>query len=1520
MKEMRDLNELTGLEIAVIGMHGRFPGASTINQFWQNLCQGVESITWFTPQALAEAGVAPNLITHPDYVPASAVLEDIDKFDAAFFGYNPREASIIDPQHRILLEEAWWALEAAGYNPETYPGLIGIYAGVGLSNYLLHVYSHPELSQFLTLLGNDKDFLTTRISYKLNLKGPSVNVQSACSTSLVAIHLACQSLLGGECDLALAGGATVRVPHDAGYLYQEGGILSADGHCRAFDVQAQGTVPGNGAAMVVLKRLEDAMHDGDHIEAVIKGTAINNDGSYKIGFTAPSIDGQTAVIKATQLLAEVEPNTIGYIETHGTGTALGDPIEIKALAQAFATADDVHCVLGSVKTNIGHLDTAAGVTGFIKTVLAVQHGRIPPSLHYHTANPQLDLDQTGFSVNTELTEWPQQHPVRRAAVSSFGLGGTNAHVILEQAPPLPPTSSSRQWQLLPLSAVTDTALTHITGDLANHLQENANLPLADVAYTLQLGRKPFLRRRIVLCTNHEQAIDALTAPNSEYMVDSAVAFQERPLYFMFSGQGSQYVNMARDLYTQESVFRKQVDQCALLLQDILGIDLRDILYPLPEKEAAQAERLQQTAITQPTIFTIEYALAKLWSSWGIEPDAMIGHSIGEYVAACLAGVLTLPDALKLVAIRGRLMQTLPPGAMLSVPMSAEELEPLLTGNLSLAAINAHHLSVVSGPSEEIDQLAIYLTEADIQTQRLHTSHAFHSAMMDPILAVFIAEVDKLSLQPPLIPFISNVTGSWITADEATDPTYWGTHLRHAVRFADGLSNLLVESGAIFLEVGPGRTLSSLAKQHHAYTHDHIILTTLRHPREQTSDQAYMLKTLGRLWLAGHEIDWSLLYTQENRRRVTLPVYPFERQSYWIEMQEHAYQSSRLLTNGKQPLQNWFYLPAWERTIPSRVGSEKPALPSRKCWLLLLDQTGIAAQLGSHLQQMGQTVIFVGSAHQFQFIRENKYNINPQNPADYTQLLLHLIQNDLLPNTIIHLAQLAPQTDSPASARGGYDSLLYLAQAIMQNNLSSPLHIDLVTTQTYDVVGSEPIRPEQAVAVGLLKVIAQEQPQITYRCIDLPALTTATTRDKQWLKPLLAELLTETPGITVSYRGMQRWQQMATLLSFRPDAVKTGQARIQQNGVYLLINGLDGPGLTFAKQLQNKHQVSLCFIEPDDFPVPDQWEQWLATHESQNPVSRKIRSAQLLHNEEACVLVLPVNSCDKACIRGSLSEIAQQLGTVQGVIYTAIVDAEETINNIDLDIYECTKRQHSLALNQWHDVLAESQVDFCLLLSSMASFLGGLKSAIAAGVYAQLDAWARQTHHTTNVPWQCINCDAWEDSLGRNSEIQQQAITAEEMGELFWYVLSAPGLEQILISTTDLPTRVAQWLTKQRISTDGQEVKNAISHYERPRDLSTVYVAPRNDLEQIVTNCWQEVMGIDQIGVHDNFYELGGHSLLATQVAARLREVFPIDLPLDRLFSAQTVAELMVVITQELAQQTEMETLHQLLDALEYSVT
>ncbi|HEV2855695.1 MAG TPA: SDR family NAD(P)-dependent oxidoreductase [Thermoanaerobaculia bacterium] len=1460
----------SGREIAVIGMSGRFPGARDLRELWRNLRDGVEGITFFSDEEMLAAGVPAERLSDPRYVKAASLLDGVDRFDAGFFGYSAREAEILDPQQRLFLEHAWAALEDAGYTPEGYEGLIGVYAGVAWNTYLLsNLRSHPELFDggggFQVFITNDKDFMPTRVSYKLNLRGPSVIVQTSCSTSLTAIHLACLSLLSYECDVALAGGVTVKVPQIEGYWALDGGLASPDGHCRPFDARAAGTIFGSGIGIVVLKRLSEALADGDTIHAVIKGSAINNDGSLKVSYTAPSVEGQAEVIAAAQAVAGVEPETVRYVECHGTGTSLGDPIEVTALTKVFreGTERKGFCALGSVKSNLGHLDAAAGVAGFLKTVLALEHREIPPSLNFERPNPAIDFDSSPFYVNTALAPWEADGGPRRAGVSSFGVGGTNAHVILEEAPPAEAPSPSRPWQLLTLSARSPEALEEATHNLAAWLRDADPAALPDAAYTLKVGRSVFRHRRVVVCKDRDAAVAALESRDPVWMFSAADLEdpRERPVVFLFPGQGAQHVNMGRGLYEREEVFRAEIDHCAERLRPLLNLDLRRVLYPVAGEEEEAARELGRTGLTQPALFVVEYALARLWMSWGVRPQALMGHSIGEYVAACLAGVMSLEDALRLVAARGRLMESLPAGVMLGVPLAEEELAPLLPEGVSIAAINEPARSVASGPEEGIAALERALDEKGVSHRRLHTSHAFHSAMMDPVLDRFTAEVSRVALRNPEIPFISNVTGTWITPEQATDPDYWARHLRQPVRFADGTAELLRDPRRVLLEVGPGRTLATLAGRHPERT-EQAVVASLGHPQDRLPDEAAVLTALGRLWLAGLRLDWSGFHAGERRRRVPLPTYPFERQRYWIDAAAEAPSTpAPAVEIGKRPdVADWFYLPSWKPALPAAAAMD----PRR--WLVLAGPDGPSAELAARLAGHGEVI-----------------TVEPGElrPELWDALIADLRAQDRLPDAIVHAWSLdeEPLAGDAAAFEAvqerGFYSLLGLARAMAKQGWT-PRELIVVASGLCAVSPQEELRPERTTMLGLLKVLPQEVPGLACRAVD--AIPGGRTLDT-----VVAELAAESSEFLVACRGGRRWLQ-----SFEPVHLDTASP-LRPGGVYLLTGGLENNGLGFARYLAREARARLVLVQPPSAP----------------PDEAIVRSLRELGAE---VLVVTADLADTSAMSAMSAAVAlaeSRFGALHGVIHTAGTVGERTFRLVrELDREACSWhfQPKAHALFALEKALAGRELDFCVLLSSLATVLGGVAYSAYTAANLFLEAFVQEHNRRGGQPWVSLGWDVWELEGGQEQitavrdDLAGLAMGPREGEEAFRRAAGARGVDSLLVSTVDLSERASQ--AGRRIGALQERAEVAAGGRHPRPSLATPYAAPESDLERRIAEVWKRTLGFEQIGVHDNFFELGGDSFVAVQVVSRLQSELGIELPVARLYQGLTVRSLAALLAQD----------------------
>ena len=1341
--------------IAIVGMAGRFPRARNLDEFWRNLRDGVEAISFFTEEELCAAGVAPALLADPAYVRANAILEDVELFDASFFGINHREAEIMDPQHRLFLECAWEALENAGYNADSYRARIGVYAGHGLTSYLLsNLFSNRQsiwaLSGGQSLFGNDKDYLATRVSYKLNLNGPSLTVQTACSTSLVAVHLACQSLLNGECSMALAGGITISIPQKVGYKYEAGGIMSPDGHCRTFDAGAKGTAPGSGVGVVVLKRLEDALAEGDTIHAVIKGSAINNDGSQKAGYTAPSIEGQAAVISEALHMAGVEASTIGYVEAHGTGTVLGDPIEVAALTQAFRAGTEAKefCAIGSVKTGIGHADTAAGVAGLIKTVLALKNKEIPPSLHFQQPNPAIDFENSPFYVNSKLTEWTTNGAPRRAGISSFGIGGTNAHVIVEEAPHVVPHGTVRPHHLIVLSAKTDSALKTTARNLSEHLKQHPELNIADVAHTLQRGRKAFDHRLMLVCRDLDDASAALESP--EELTTSVQETNDHPVIFMFPGQGAQHPGMGAELYEVERTFREQIDLCSELLQPHLGCDLRSLLYPSQENAEEAGERLKQTVFTQPALFVVEYALARLWMSWGVRPRAMIGHSIGEYVCACIAGVLTLEDALTLVAARGRLMQSVPRGAMSSVTLAESELSHLLDKRLSLAAVNGPSFCVISGATEAVEEQEELLNKRGHLCRRLHTSHAFHSEMMDSILEPFVELVKNIKLSQPQLPYISNLTGTWITATEATDPHYWSRHLRHTVRFDAGVKELFKIQNSVLLEVGPGQTLTTLTQNHFQKPSEQRVLSSLPRVQDRRSDLRSMLDATGALWLEGRQIDWAGFSSRRRQRRIPLPTYPFERKRYWIEPRtgDAGFEPPRLDLNKRADISDWFYAPLWKQSpVPSFAWGNGDRQISR--WLIFIDAAGLGPQIVKRLEQEKQDVFTVQVGEQFERVGETAFTINPQHPEDYKLLLKELAGAQRIPERIVHLWSVTPEAEFRAafetderSLQLGFYSLLFLAQALGATVSPPQVHIDVLSSNMQSIAGEKELCPEKAAVLGPCKVIPQEYPNISCRSIDVVLPEAGSAAANKLVAQLIAELAQPLPETVVAYRNGARWVQFLEPLKLKEqDGAST---KLRDGGVYLITGGLGGIALELAVYLAKAVRAKLVLVGRSEMLPRAQWEEWISTHDAGDPVSHRIKSLRAVEEHGGEVVILRGDVTDRKRMQEVVAEIQQRFGVINGVVHAAGVEGGGLIQLGTSQRAAAVLAPKVQGLRALEFALKDVDLDFFLLCSSLSSILGSVGQVDYCAANFFMDSFAHYDSLKTGRSTVSVNWSVWQE--------------------------------------------------------------------------------------------------------------------------------------------------------------------------------
>lgn len=1377
--------------VAIIGLACRLPGARDAAEFWRNLADGVESIRLTTLEEQAALGVPASTWQDPNFVPAAAVLDDYEYIDAAFFGMSSREAELRDPQHRLFLELAYTALADAGYDAGRYAGEIGVYGGTGEDAYQWR-YTRRNAKVLAAsgavavAVSSHPDYLSTFTSYKLNLTGPSLTLHTACSTSLVALHVACEALRGGECDMALSGAANIDMPVGWGYTYLEGGILSPDGHCRPFDARAEGTVWGSGGGVVVLKRLSDALADGDHIRALVLGNAVNNDGASKVGFTAPSEQGQAAAIAQALAVADVDARTISYVEAHGTGTALGDPIEVAALCSAYRpySADTGWCAIGSVKSNLGHLGPAAGIAGVIKTVLSLEHELIPANLHYESPNPKIDFDRSPFYVNTNLSAWQTGGAPRRAGLSSFGMGGTNGHVILQEAPASPPRPQSgsdgqdRPVHLVRLSARTQTALEKSAQQLAAHLNQapagNGSLPhLCDVAYTLRVGRRELPQRLAVVASDPADAAAALADPGRR-IVAAAPKVPPR-LALLFSGQGAQYAGMGARLYRAEPVFRDAVDECVDTCGDqfastLAGLgspvtDLRDIIFArgsmangtseheAPDGRATAEEILGQTAITQPALFVLEYALARLWLSWGAQPAAMVGHSIGEYVAATLAGVFAVPDALRLVAERGRLMQGMPPGAMLAVQLSEDEIRSRLQDGLSVAVVNGPQACVVAGPATLVADFGRQLSDDRVTVRQLRTSHAFHSAMMEPVLAAFRAAVASVPRQSPSLPFLSNVTGQWITPDEATDPGYWARHARDTVRFGDCLATLLNTEGWMLVECGPGRQLCGFAKLQRGGQAP--ALPSLPGKGERKADCDVLYASAARAWTAGIDVS-----TGAPGHRIPLPTYPWERSYHYIKPDSASGDLAGLdadpgLDDAPLPVERWFAIPVW-RQLPPAAGTQVPGR-------LLLFTEHPTGPLATGLRTAGADVLTVSPGERFGWDDRAGYTVRPADRADYDSLISHVSAAGGMPDRIVHAWGLtSPAAQDAHQVLRAQDcsffSLLSLSQALAATEADSPVYLDVLTAGTADVTGPDLTRPEHATVAGIANVLPLEMPWLHVRHIDAEPESSPAAADQAIrtdADALLAELLADPGPPMIALRGGRRWQRefSEVLLPEEAAGLPAGPG-LRKHGVYVITGGLGGIGITLATDLARRLAARLVLVARSALPPRPEWDDYLAAHGTAERSGRAIAAIRAIESAGAEVLVVTADVADPQDARRVRDMAMEQFGVVNGIVHAAGVPGggmAEVKDRASADAVLRPKLGGTLALR---DAFASDELDFVMLCSSVTAVAGGFGQADYCAANSFLDAYARGAHGW-RAPVFSVNWGSWRE-VGMAAEVAAPA--------------------------------------------------------------------------------------------------------------------------------------------------------------------
>jgi len=1507
-ERIEELQAQRGEKVAVIGLSGRFPGAEDIDAYWEMLLAGETGLRPVSDEELSAAGVAPEEAGRPDYVRVWGGFEDPAGFDAGFFGYSPRDAELLDPQQRAFLECAWSALEHAGYDSRACPGRIGVFAGGSLNYNFSNIQANAALRDgtdpIHAGLSNVIGMIPSRVAYHLDLKGPTVGVQATCATSLVCVHLAVQSLLAGDCDMAIAGAAAVGQAQPAGYVYKSEGVGSPDGQCHPFDASAQGTVFTNGVGGLVLKRLRDALEDGDTVYAVISGSAVGNDGSSKVGIAAPSVTGQAEVLEAALAAARLEPADIDYVETHGTGTTLGDPIEIASLNRVYGPALEaagLTCLLGSAKGNVGHMDVAAGMGGLIKAILALRHHRLPVSGNFREPSPACNFDRTPFRVLGETLEWTATagRP-RRAAVSAFGMGGTNAHVILEEAPPAEAPAAETQDDpgesyLLPFSAQSPAALADMRNALAFALEADTSLPLADAAYSLQVGRRPMGRRFVALARSRQEAVDLLRSGEGRATAVGEPLPGEPGLVFLFPGQGTQHAGMAAALYGREAVFREVLDRCLALMPE--GDGLKTLLLSAPDGEA---DELNRTELAQPALFAVEYALAEMWIAKGVKPHALLGHSIGEYVAACLAGVFSLEDAVTAVCARGRVMQACEPGAMLSVMFSENEARGVLSEEIELAAVNGPRSCVLSGTGDAIGRLAGQFERSGLGCRFLKTSHAFHSFMMEPALEEFSSIFERIRLAPPSLDIVSNVTGDWLTAEQATDPAYWVDHLRRSVLFGPGLSRLLALPNPLLLEVGPGSTLTRLARQQ--LPDNARAFASLPDANGETDAADHALLTFGALWTAGLDVDWEKLQSGTKRRRIGLPTYRFQRTSHLVPAASPAAASAEP-AGRPENVADWFYQGEWTRRAGVPV---EDAAGSGRRWLLLNGRE-TAEAIGEMPEGTDTVLVECGETFAFE---EGAYRIDPTDPEHYRQLLADLAGRNALPDQIVNGFGI----DRKAAPDIAFQSTLAIGRAIAaEEDCSVPL-LTVLGQGMHQVTGSESLVPDAAMVVGLTRVLPSELPGLTCRSIDLPDRETdeAAGSVKGLADLLLAEAGNE---ITVcALRGGFVW---APGHASTPLTVPNQTDALQEKATYLVAGDLvEGLGLVYARALIAHLQARIILVGRPGLPPAQEWERWLASHSPRHPVSQFIHELRDIGVPGRDYVLFSGSLADTGWLKSVVADGQERFGPVQGVFHTAGMGElyHCPLAQATPDSFESLFATKVAGLRSLASALSDCAPDFVLVQSSLSTLAGGAGLAAYAAANSFVDAFVEARRGEKAPAWQAINWDTclpYTRSGQTGDGLFSDAIKADEVWQVTRAVLARPGLSRVVVTPGDLAVRLT---AADRPEASGEAAKDNGG----VRPSAAGYVAPKDPIVKAVSAVMGELLGIERVGANDNFFELGGHSLLAIQVVTRLRKQFDADLPMRALlFEAPTAAGIAAVIWASLeAAERERETLASLLDEIE----
>ncbi|SHL03990.1 type I polyketide synthase [Flavobacterium chilense] len=1450
-------------DIAIIGISCKFSNSENPSEFWKNLKEGNEMIQFYSDEELLGFGVDKNTINNPNYVKRKTSIENSDSFDYPFFSYTKDEANLMDPQIRLLHEQVWSALEDAGYNVTTYTEKVGMYMTAEDNfNWIAHsiISKNKNVDPFYLSLINNKNFISSLISYNLNLKGPSMVVDTACSSSLTTVHLASRSLLLRECSIAIAGGVNLNTRRTKGHFYQEGMIGSKDGYCRAFDSESTGTTGAEGTGVVVLKRLEEAIKDRDNIYAVIRSSAVNNDGKRKVGFTAPSVKGQAECIRMAHKMANVPYNTISYIEAHGTGTKLGDPIEIEALNQAFNYDTSHSCAVGSLKANIGHLGNAAGIGGLIKTTLSLKNRIIPPLLHYKKPNPEINFDGGPFFANPELKKWESDNSLPlRAGVSSFGIGGTNVHAILEEFKKAEPNNHSRPYQLISYSAKSQNAVSNYTTKLKKFVT-NEVFQLADLAYTLKVGRTDFLYKNFTVAKDKDELLSNLENKKEQFLIEK----EKRDLVFMFSGQGTQYYKMAEDLYKYESDFKFYMDQGFKILFDITGQDYSEIIGYKPNN-ILDPNLINETQYTQPILFLVEYALASVLLKWGIKPKNMIGHSLGEYAAACIAEVFSLEDALKLIVKRSQLMSEVEKGSMAAIDAPIDEIIEFLNNNLSIAAINSESSCVVSGNKKDIEDFTQTLSLNEISFSVLKTSHAFHSNMMDSILEKYEKEFKHIKLSNPKMPFISNLTGKQILDEEATSSKYWIRHLRETVNFKDGIDFILQKSNAIFIEIGPGKTLLTLSKQNQRYSNKNVAIELVRRFNESIDDNQKFTNAIGQIWNQGIKVDWNEYYSLEERYRISAPTYCFDNFKLDFIVEPFSKLASNENSNDIKPFNEWFYIPNWKKCFLSKNKENK----EQQQYLIFSDGKPLITALIKQLRTEGNKIIEVKNASTFEIISDQLITVNPFNDDDYLELFKQFTANNIQIDQIIF--NWSFENTDQKTLQSVFSIFNNICSSLIDYSPGRSKKITLLTNLNHEILGDEESNVTMAASMKQLYVFAQENPNIFSCSIDV-------SQDKDdvgLVFKVIDDLKYNYSDTTIAFRNQNRWVEFYENFNL---IEKDNSSYLKENKTYLITGGLGKVGKALALHLCDTYHSKVILTGRTIIPSEEFWDTVLADKEANPKLINAIEDLKVLKEKNRPVFYYSGDVSDFNSFSRVIENIEETHGNISGIIHAAgnIDNATfKPVENLNSDIVLqqfLPKVQGTINL----DIIFKNKpLDFVWVTSSLASVLGGLTFGAYSVANAFIDSFINNKRKELQN-WFCINLDG----------LVEDRINHQKLIEVFENTFSIGNNPQVILSVKD-PNSF-------KLRNDLDIKPEDLSDNDRVIDrnsLSVEYFEPETLIEEELCTMVQSFFGYKKIGVLDNFFEIGGDSLKAMTMIKRINKLFGIEISIQDFYSNPSIREL-----------------------------